>query len=134
MVQSHRHPSALVAGVGVGVEVITVVLAAGWAGARAALGHTDAPLTAFGLALFALVIAVGLAGAGWAAVKRGSGVGRAVVITWQLIQIGSAGTIIGASAKGPTLAVAWFAVVGAVAVVGAMIALARTSPIEGHPG
>jgi hypothetical protein len=108
---------------GVGVEVGSLVVAGGWVAWQLVAGRADAPGTAGGLVGLAVILAAGLALAGLALVRRGSGAARAVVVTWQLVQVGSAGTIIGAAvASQAVVAAAWGAAALAAAVVVASVA------------
>jgi hypothetical protein len=108
---------------GVVVEVGALVVAGGWVAWQLVEGRADAPGTAGGLVGLAVILAVGLALAGLALVRRGSGAARATVVTWQLVQAGSAGTIIGAGvASTAVVATAWGAAALAAVVVVASVA------------
>ncbi len=114
--------------VGVGLEVAALLAAAGWMVWQVVAGAAAAPGAALGLALFAVLLALGRAAAARAVHRHGSGPARAVVVTWQLVQAGSAGTIIGAGDTVPAaLTGAWVAALLAIAVVVAAVLDARVS-------
>ncbi|MCV2395849.1 hypothetical protein OEB99_16155 [Actinotalea sp. M2MS4P-6] len=103
---------------GVGVEIAALVAAAGWVVWQILVGGAAAPGPALALAVFALILAAALFGAVRAVLRRGSGPARAVVVTWQLVQAGSAGMIIGAADTASVALIgAWTAAALAVGVV-----------------
>lgn len=115
--------------VGVGVEVLGLLAWSAAAGWSVLAGQSGAPV----LALVAVVVglAVVLALAARAVLASGSGPGRALVVTWQLVQAGTAGSVIGADVAITQVdAVAWTAVGLAVLVVVASLADARGSADE----
>lgn len=105
-------------GVGVGLEVVVLIAAAAWVLWQVLTGASSAPGPAVVLAAFALLAALMLGAAARSVLRGGSGPARAVVVTWQLVQAGSAGTIIGAGgSRASALVGAWVAVALALGVV-----------------
>lgn len=104
--------------VGTFVEALAVLAGAVWALVVVVGGHAAAPAAAGALAAWAALLGVGLGFAGRAFARSGSGLARGVVVTWQLVQAGSAGTIIGAGGTATgALVGAWLAAALAVVVV-----------------
>lgn len=117
---------AAVLAVGVGLEVLALGTWAGLATWSVVTGSADAPGPVIGLALTALVLAAVLVLATRAALRTGSGPARALVVTWQLVQAGTAGSVLGAGVTATVvLTAAWAGVGLAVVVVGAALADAR---------
>lgn len=111
-------PFATAAFVGVGLEAAALVAAAVWMVGQIASGASQAVGTAVALVVFTLGLAAALVAVGLRLARTGSGPARATVVTWQLVQAGSAGMIIGADeASSTALAGAWFAAGLAVVVV-----------------
>lgn len=100
------------------LEALVLLAGAGWALTVVVGGRASAPAAAGALAGCAALLAVGLAFSARALARSGSGLARGVVVTWQLVQAGSAGTIIGAGDTVTTaLVAAWVAAALSVVVV-----------------
>lgn len=120
--------------IGVGLEAAALAAAVAWMVWQVVTGASAAPGPALALALFAVLLALGLLAAARAVMRHGSGPARAVVVTWQLVQAGSAGTIIGAGGTLPAaLAGAWLAAGLAVVVVALTVLDARRSQPDPDP-
>lgn len=119
-------PAAIAVQMGVWLEAGLLVVASAWMTARLAAGGDGSPLPGLALVVFSLLLAGLLFAAVRSLVRDGSGPARALVVTWQIVQAGTAGSIIGA-ADVPAQAVlgAWAAVVVAVVVVVAALLDAR---------
>lgn len=104
--------------VAVGLESATMLAAAAWMLGQILSGGSEAIGTAVGLVVFAIALAAVLVAVALRLVRAGSGPARATVVTWQLVQAGSAGMIIGADeASRAALVGAWLAAALAVLVV-----------------
>lgn len=104
------------------LEALALLAGAGWAVAVLVGGDAAAPAAAGALAGCAALLALGLGLSARSLARSGSGLARGVVVTWQLVQAGSAGTIIGAgeTASGALVA-AWAAAALSVLVVAAAV-------------
>lgn len=102
----------------VGLKSATLLVAAAWMVVQIVTGDSEAIGTAIGLVVFAVALAAVLVAVSLRLVRAGSGPARATIVTWQLVQAGSAGMIIGADeASRAALVGAWLAAALAVAVV-----------------
>ena len=115
-------PIAAAVLVAVGLESATLLVAAFWMVVQIVSGDSEAIGTALGLVVFAVALAAVLVAVTLRLVRAGSGPARATIVTWQLVQAGSAGMIIGAAEASPAaLAGAWVAAGLAVAVVALVV-------------
>jgi hypothetical protein len=107
---------------GVGIEAAALLAAAAWMIGQIVSGGSQALGTAIALVVFTVGLAAVLVAVALRLARAGSGPARATVVTWQLVQAGSAGMIIGAS-EASTLALggAWFAAGLAVVVVALVV-------------
>jgi len=111
-------PLAAAVLVAVGLESATLLAAAAWMVVQIVSGDSEAIGTAIGLVVFAVALAAVLVAVALRLVRAGSGPARATIVTWQLVQAGSAGMIIGAAEASPAALVgAWLAAALAVVVV-----------------
>ncbi|MDO8108535.1 hypothetical protein Q6348_15160 [Isoptericola sp. b441] len=116
-------PLSIAVVVGVGIEVLGLVAAAAWMAIQLLRGRADSVGTAVGLVVFALVFAGALALVTRSLVRTGTRPARATVVTWQLVQAGSAGTIIGAGVASPAvIATTWATAALAVVLVAVLVA------------
>ncbi len=112
-----------VAAVCIAVEAVALALGGLWAIVVVARGSADSIAVALSLAGFALVLAVVLWFAS-RAVRTGRGRVRGPVLTWQLLQAATAGTLIGGAGAATPIAARigfWVAALLAVVVVTALL-------------
>ena len=115
-------PLAAAVLVAVGLESATLLVAAAWMVGQIVSGGSEAIGTAIGLVVFAVALAAVLVAVALRLVRAGSGPARATIVTWQLVQAGSAGMIIGAAeASRAALVGAWLAAALAVVVVALVV-------------
>lgn len=106
----------------IGLEAAALLVAAAWMVGQVVSGGSEAIGTAIGLVVFTVALAAVLVAVALRLVRSGSGPARATIVTWQLVQAGSAGMIIGAAEASTTALVGALLAAGlAVLVVGLVV-------------
>ncbi len=116
-------PWRRLAAAGLLLEAAALVVGAVWALVVVVSGGADSIAVALSLAAFALVVGALLAVAS-RAVRQGRERARGPVLTWQLLQAATAGTLIGGAGDATPVAARlafWAAALLAVLVVGALV-------------